>query len=1093
MQSPGSVTSRYDGTSFYLLASTALTTIDLLPMKIKILLPLFLIVLADSTILAQDYRQQAEELLRQAQLDQENFETNAAYTKMRRAQKLYRQNGEEKKANALYSPILDMGDDAGNMTEEQIIVALNEIGEELAPLTQDSPTLLGHYYYQRMGAFHFLEDFEEVRLAYDRGLMLQSADEEETTQIRFDLHLIMAELLSERDLYLEALAILREMEGVLLGKEEDYPQRAAVFYLSASEIYTEVNRLDDALEASQKAYLISQKNEHTDTAFLTQIYRQTGKIYTAKGEFDKAIEYHQQELKLLQTDESLAVKVLPETWYWLAEDYLAAGDFELAKEAYHQSIRYTKTMEEAIDFVDYYQRINICTGLADIYIATDSLELAEQYLRKALHLNKEGKNDYRREVIYSYLGRVYEARSDLDKATVFTKKALAAAIQKLGQRDYITGGLYRDLAFIEESQGNIGQALTYQQQAIVSACRNFDESDFRENPQIEDIAEKFRLLSELSFKMDLLEKNDQLPPEEQVDLIYQTAMLAVRIINHIRKEMTWESSQENFLNDAIRSYERAIDACLQRAQTEPAFYEEAFKLAEESKSVLLLDALKTSRAGAFGDVPHELIDRERQLKLEITTYERRAFDAQLNGEKNTQKEYENKVFEQRTALDNLQRKLEREYPRYYALKYEKILVATEEIRSQLDAETCFMEFFEGEDHLYIFTITPQGLQPPRRIPKSENHSLEINNLRMAISNMTYISGQTAQAYERLTTLGYQYYQDYLQPSLLTIPHTKRLIIIPDGLLSYIPFEVLLTKKPAAQGNKNDFKTLPYLIRDYSVTYNYSGTLWLSQLKKGKASGSPNNKQQILAMAAAYDTAAINQKQPTYLQNIRRQLNPLLGVNEEVDFLQGRYQGQFLKGNKATEKTFKDQAGNFAVLHLAMHGLVNSAQPQYSSLAFSDNPESTEDNFLNAYEIKQLQLNASMVVLSACETGYGKYQRGEGVVSIGRGFMYAGTPTLVMTLWQLNDAAGLKIIRRFYANLEKGMEKDKALQKAKLDYLNKQQGLAAHPAMWACFVQLGDYAPLTIERGEGWIPYLFWGLGGFALLCILWGLFRWKRA
>jgi CHAT domain-containing protein len=147
----------------------------------------------------------------------------------------------------------------------------------------------------------------------------------------------------------------------------------------------------------------------------------------------------------------------------------------------------------------------------------------------------------------------------------------------------------------------------------------------------------------------------------------------------------------------------------------------------------------------------------------------------------------------------------------------------------------------------------------------------------------------------------------------------------------------------------------------------------------------------------------------------------------------------------------------------MHGLIDEKEPEYSSLVFAEDGNKEEDNFLYAYEIKQTKLNASMVVLSACETGAGKYQRGEGVLSIGRGFMYAGVPSVVMTLWKLNDQSASELIGNFYKNLEQGQQKDKALQQAKIKYLETSNNIAAHPAMWACFIQLGDYSAIKIEK------------------------------
>ncbi|MBL4648330.1 MAG: CHAT domain-containing protein, partial [Aureispira sp.] len=165
-------------------------------------------------------------------------------------------------------------------------------------------------------------------------------------------------------------------------------------------------------------------------------------------------------------------------------------------------------------------------------------------------------------------------------------------------------------------------------------------------------------------------------------------------------------------------------------------------------------------------------------------------------------------------------------------------------------------------------------------------------------------------------------------------------------------------------------------------------------------------------------------------------------------------------------------------HFAVHGLVDTKNPEYSGLALSEDGSKTEDNILYTYEIKQLDLNADLVVLSACETGIGKYQLGEGILSIGRDFMYAGVPSMLTTLWSLNDYSSSIIIEQFYTNLGAGMDKDEAIRQAKLFYLDNYNGLSTHPAFWACFVQIGDYNSIPIHKN-----LMLWYIG-FAVAAVL---------
>jgi CHAT domain-containing protein len=238
---------------------------------------------------------------------------------------------------------------------------------------------------------------------------------------------------------------------------------------------------------------------------------------------------------------------------------------------------------------------------------------------------------------------------------------------------------------------------------------------------------------------------------------------------------------------------------------------------------------------------------------------------------------------------------------------------------------------------------------------------------------------------------------------------------------------------------------------------------------------------ILALAPSYAPIKTPPWRKKREVDLRETLIELPGAVDEVTKLKELYNGEFYVGLQANETVFKDCAPKYGILHLAMHGLVNQKDPEYSGLALTEDQSKDEDNFLYAYEIKQLGLHAGLVVLSACETGVGKYQRGEGVVSIGRGFMYAGAPSLLMTLWNLNDQSGAVIVEQFYKNLSEGMEKDEAIRQAKLFYLDNYPPEYTHPFMWAAFVQVGDYSSIQINHKTNWNYYI---IGAVVILLVL---------
>ena len=173
------------------------------------------------------------------------------------------------------------------------------------------------------------------------------------------------------------------------------------------------------------------------------------------------------------------------------------------------------------------------------------------------------------------------------------------------------------------------------------------------------------------------------------------------------------------------------------------------------------------------------------------------------------------------------------------------------------------------------------------------------------------------------------------------------------------------------------------------------------------------------------------------------------------------------GNDAVERVFKTELAKHSVLHLAMHALVDNEDPTNSRLVFTHDADSVEDNFLHVYELYNMKLPIDLAVLSACNTGFGKLEGGEGLMSLGRAFAYAGCPAVVMSQWKVDDLATSTLMKSFYENLAKGMKKSEALQTAKLSYLENCGPREGIPFLWGSFVLMGDDQPIAVEKAFEW--------------------------
>jgi CHAT domain-containing protein len=197
------------------------------------------------------------------------------------------------------------------------------------------------------------------------------------------------------------------------------------------------------------------------------------------------------------------------------------------------------------------------------------------------------------------------------------------------------------------------------------------------------------------------------------------------------------------------------------------------------------------------------------------------------------------------------------------------------------------------------------------------------------------------------------------------------------------------------------------------------------------------------------------------------LLPLPAAEAEVgaieDALRGSESHVYI-GRRATEDAFKKEAAHYRILHLATHFLSDDRQPLYSKIVLAQDPEAEEDGYLQTYEIFNIRLNADLVVLSACNTGLGKLSKGEGLVGISRAFLYAGVPSLLVSLWSVDDESTSILMKSFYEHLSNGLNKKQALRQAKLEYLETVPNNKRDPFYWAPFILVGDWSPLPGLQG-----------------------------
>lgn len=505
--------------------------------------------------------------------------------------------------------------------------------------------------------------------------------------------------------------------------------------------------------------------------------------------------------------------------------------------------------------------------------------------------------------------------------------------------------------------------------------------------------------------------------------------------------------------------------------------EKALSLAEQDKASLLLEATQDKRSYKFGGVPDSLTQEEKSLNNSLSQIEAKLLTVKDENQKNKLLSLLNK---KSIKVRKLKALIQKKYPKYAAFKYDDQIVKLEEIQAKLPAKTAVLEYVLSKNHLFTFLISSSETKILIQDINSDSLAKQIQLYHSALSDYSSLYKNDPQSKQLYKEKAHWFYQQTIAPVKTYMKEVEHLIIIPDNELGHLPFESFLVEQPEMADF--DFAGFHYLLKDYSISYDYSLTLWNQNNDKK----SKQNNKKILGIASNYSKIGGENRGidrlPVY-RNLGDHLQALPAARAEVERLAKDYSGYFAFDSLASERNFKAIAKDYAIIHLAMHGLLNQKEPILSSLAFTEDGDSLENNFLQAYEISKMELNADLVVLSACETGYGRFERGNGIASLARSFMYAGVPALVVSLWQVNDASTSIVMKNFYDKLAEGLNKAEALRQAKLDYIESAAAnnpIAAHPAFWAAFVQLGNSQAIQIPKKVN-ASWIWWTVGGGALL------------
>jgi len=854
-------------------------------------------------------------------------------------------------------------------------------------------------------------------------------------------------------------ALHYQLSGIQLAKTH-LKENAPVFgtiYNSLGILYAIKGKNDSAIVYFEEALQIGLEGNGTSTKEIAYRYQNLGNIYRRDGKYSKALDYQLKALRLKQTvfgDRALEIAY---SYNNIGLIYQDLEDYDQSLHYHHLSLEIKQKLlpENHPDIAGSYFNIGL------VYEEMEQNQYALLNLQKSLKIEEKvylNDHPYIAESL-EHMGIIFLRMASYSAADSCFNEALEIYRNTVGENSPDVANLIRLQGNLLAKQHQYDAALDNYQQALNLLVDDFEDSNPLSNPLSDQLRTRSPLLEILRDKSNALHLIYDSKTSHDVAYLegaLHTALLAFHLTDLMRLERSSESSQLILGRKMRRFYENSIHLALQLESltSESKYKDLAFQISERAHAAVLNAALTAAQAQEFAGIPDSLLSLEQSLQSDRTFYKLAIQKAsqQQNPDSARIQNYRSTLFNLNRQYEQLVETFEHNYPKYHTLKYQVQYPTPSEIQAKLPENSSVLEYFMGQTSLFLFVISPDEFHY-EVLPYPDSVTTCVKNLRFSLQGLNF-DGYTKSA-SRL-------YDLLMKPVMPEIKDAQNLVIIPDGILNYLPFETLLTT-PQTQKNRTDFSTLNYLLRKYSVHYHFSGSLWLQS--EGKKSHPYPTR--LLAVAPVFDST-VQDKTPTpsvakkavrqsaSLEQIEftplpESQNEILGIKKL--FRQKGLPAKTLLYNQASEGMFKSAvSADYNFIHLATHGLINDEHPELSGLVFSPDTTSDEDGVLYSSETFNLHLDADLVVLSACESGMGPLAQGEGIMGLTRGIFYSGARQILVSLWQVDDKSTTDLMIRFYRKLLQDEEPAEALRQAKLEMITGQR--FAYPLEWSSFVLIG---------------------------------------
>ncbi len=853
-----------------------------------------------------------------------------------------------------------------------------------------------------------------------------------------------------------AISAVSKMDTAPLNKY----YRPAVLYNNLAGIYGVQGKATEGINAMKKTILLLQSflatadsSTRKDNAlhFQFEATDNLAGIYKELGDYRKAGDLlthsYQQKQKTLPPGD-------PDTY----KSEVLIGQLQYARKEYDKAERLLLKGVKGFDNADgdfLFWKADAYSTLALTCEATHQPQRAAAYFAMADSLyeaSAEGEYDN------IYLQFLRDA-SGFYAHNNFPGLALAKAMKgynyiRKTEGERSLSGFYQVLNLGEVcfAMKDFSRALTYSEKAL-SILNNLMNSG-------QDMIDSVKMELKKPAALLLLSKAQYELPETKNAPLLKNILLQLKEGLRILEKRRSVLSDMNDINLLIADHKDIIDFIkkitleLYLLTNDPAYSEELISFHESGLYNRIRSRLNGQDSLQFANVPVLVQKQEKELKnkLKNTLADTGTHDEKMRRYLHAEESW--KYF-----LDTLQKN----YPAYYKMRYASIFNSLEDIQSRIPVRTTLIRFMFAGGRIMALVADKE---------QKQFIQLDTIGLRREIEDLYSFSSLPAETGETL----YQLYNKLWRPLEKAIRYNK-IIIIPDGILFNINFEILTPVRI------NRFEELAShsILSDYTISYNYS--LFLIENAENK-----KQADNFIAFAPGFSDESKNAYRKIADSGLDADMQylsllPQPFTVELAKKTSDRFNGKFYEGDNSTTTAFRKYANGHRVIHLGTHAEADNLHPQYSRLIFSKNvSDSNADNNLYLFDIYNCDLRANLAVLTACESGKPGYEDGEGLVSLAHAFNYAGSESIVTSLWEIDEYSCSVIIEHFYQYLADGMSKDEALRKAKLDYLGQTSGRALAPQYWAGLIIMGDVSPMAFDKSADHRKWII--IAGFTLIVLV---------